>query len=77
MWTGDSPVGRQRPPLTRLNQFAIRTGKFSEKLDRIEKIYADEEDVPAAFTECLKTLRKRLLETRQKFEQDVVPPENF
>jgi len=27
-----------------------------EKLDRIDVIYTDEEDVPAAFTKCLKNL---------------------
>ena len=48
-------------------QFIIRIGKFLEKLDRMDAIYSEEKYVPAAFTDCLQLLRRRLTEARQKY----------
>jgi phosphoenolpyruvate carboxykinase (GTP) len=58
-------------------QFSIRIGKFLEKLERMDKIYSTEEDVPAAFYECIRELEKRLLEAKSRYKQDVVLPAAF
>jgi phosphoenolpyruvate carboxykinase (GTP) len=58
-------------------QFSIRIDKFLAKLDRMDKIYAEEQDIPEAFTACLKNLRRRLEEAREKFGMEEVPPEKF
>ena len=58
-------------------QFTIRIDKFLDKLDRMDKIYAEEEGVPEAFTSCLKNLRKRLEDTKAKFGENEIAPEKF
>ena len=55
-------------------QFTIRIQKFLEKLDRMDKIYAEEEDIPRAFSDCLAMLRRRLVEAREKYGSDAVSP---
>ena len=40
----------------------------------MKKIYADEEEIPQEFTDCLADLEKRLIEARQKHGKDIVPP---
>lgn len=59
------------------DQFTIRMDKFLDKLDRMDKIYAEEENVPEAFTSCLKMLRKRLADTKAKLGENEVLPEKF
>jgi phosphoenolpyruvate carboxykinase (GTP) len=58
-------------------QFTVRIGKFLDKLDRMDKIYSDEEDIPAAFTGCLADLRKRLLAAKEKYGKDIIEPGLF
>ncbi|MBN2581550.1 MAG: phosphoenolpyruvate carboxykinase (GTP) [Planctomycetes bacterium] len=53
--------------------FAIRCGKLIEKIDRIEKIYRSEIDVPDVLYRTLADQRKRLT-TLQKEKGDVVSP---
>ncbi len=59
------------------DQFTVRIDRFLAKLDRMDKIYAEEEGVPQAFTNCLKTLRKRLEEAKAKLGESEVFPEKF
>jgi len=58
-------------------QFSIRTDKFFEKLDRMEKIYSEESDVPEIFTTTLQRIRKRLSDAKEKFGKDVICPDEF
>ncbi len=58
-------------------QFTIRADRFLEKLSRMEAIYAAEEEVPAAFTGCLKMLRERLEQARAEHGTGEIPPERF
>jgi len=58
-------------------QFAIRVDKMLAKLDRIEAIYREEEDIPGAFLDHLTMERKRLQEVREKFGKDVILPNEF
>lgn len=55
-------------------QFSIRIQKFLEKIERMEKIYGDEEDIPQAFTNIMKDQKERLLSFRKKHGKDVVSP---
>jgi phosphoenolpyruvate carboxykinase (GTP) len=57
--------------------FTIRIGKFLEKMDRMDKIYMNEPDIPQEFTDILKTLRSRLETASEKFGKDNVSPEEF
>ncbi|MBN2552525.1 MAG: phosphoenolpyruvate carboxykinase (GTP) [Spirochaetales bacterium] len=58
-------------------QFAIRIDKFIEKIERMEQIYAEEQDVPEEFSGCLKTLKQRLSEARRRYGSGVVSPAAF
>ena len=58
-------------------QFSIRIDKFLEKIGRMEKIYAEEQEVPEDFTSCLQTLKNRLNEARKRYGQPVVAPAKF
>ncbi len=57
--------------------FSVRITKFLEKLDRMEGIYKDEENVPKEFTDTLEMLRKNLKDAQGKFGSDVILPEKF
>ncbi|MFH0874616.1 MAG: phosphoenolpyruvate carboxykinase (GTP) [archaeon] len=54
--------------------FSIRTEKLLDRLLRIEKIYADEQDVPIIFHEHLMQQRKRLAEAKEKFKKETITP---
>jgi phosphoenolpyruvate carboxykinase (GTP) len=58
-------------------QFSLRLDKFLEKMDRMDKVYAEEEGVPEEFLACLKNIRRRLEEAKKKFGKGVVEPEAF
>jgi phosphoenolpyruvate carboxykinase (GTP) len=58
-------------------QFSIRIDKFLEKIDRMEKIYAQEQEVPESFSDYLQTLKGRLVASRQKHNSGVVCPTAF
>ena len=55
-------------------QFSIRIQKFLEKIERMEKIYGEEEDIPQAFTNVLKDQKEKLVSFRNKYGKDVVSP---
>lgn len=55
-------------------QFAVRVTKLLEKQDRIEKIYAEEENVPDAFLQQIAAQRERLLQAREKHNKDIISP---
>jgi phosphoenolpyruvate carboxykinase (GTP) len=55
-------------------QFSIRIQKFLEKIERMEKIYGEEEDIPKVFTSVMKDQKERLLSFRKKHGKDVVSP---
>ncbi|MBN1158158.1 MAG: phosphoenolpyruvate carboxykinase (GTP) [Bacteroidales bacterium] len=55
-------------------QFSIRVKKFLEKIERMEKIYAEEEDIPKAFRDVMQDQKEKLLAFREKFGRDVVSP---
>jgi len=57
-----------------IKQFSIRVKKFLEKIERMEKIYSEEEDIPKAFTNVLKDQKERLLSFRGKYNKDIVSP---
>lgn len=57
--------------------FSIRISKLLERLDRIEKIYNEETDVPEIFHEHLEQQRKRLLEAKEEHKKDVISPFDF
>jgi phosphoenolpyruvate carboxykinase (GTP) len=58
-------------------QFAVRIGKFIEKLDRMEKVYAEEDDIPQEFTGKLAELKERFMAAQEKYGTDVILPEKF
>ena len=58
-------------------QFSIRIDRFLEKIDRMEKIYAEEQEVPASFSACLQALKTRLIESRRAYGRGVVSPTAF
>ena len=58
-------------------QFAIRVEKFQQKMDRIDKIYAGESDIPRDFLDTLSMLRKRLTDARTTAATDELPPGQF
>jgi phosphoenolpyruvate carboxykinase (GTP) len=55
-------------------QFAIRVVKLLERLDRVEQIYRQEENVPEAFWQEITRQRERLLEARKRWGKDVISP---
>lgn len=55
-------------------QFSIRAKKFLEKIERMEKIYAEEEDIPEAFMNVMKDQKNNLLTFIEKYRKDTVSP---
>ena len=55
-------------------QFSIRIEKFMEKIARMEKIYQEEEDIPAVFFDIMNDQKEKLLAFREKYGKDVVSP---
>jgi len=56
------------------NQFSIRVTKLLERLDRIEEIYKNENNVPEFFQKHIEQQRKRLNDARRKHKKDVISP---
>jgi phosphoenolpyruvate carboxykinase (GTP) len=56
-------------------QFSIRVNKYLEKLDRIEKLYSDEVEIPASFWEVHDRIKKRLEKLREFGE--ILSPDYF
>ena len=59
-----------------LQQFSLRVTKYLEKMERMSKIFENVE-MPAAFSEELKTQIERLREIKAKFGEDVISPFQF
>ncbi len=55
-------------------EFSIRIQKFLEKIDRIEKIFRSEANVPVLFFEKLEEQRKKLLKAKQAYGTDIISP---
>jgi phosphoenolpyruvate carboxykinase (GTP) len=58
-------------------QFSIRVSKNLERLDRVEGIYKEEENVPEVFMKHIEQQRQRLLDAKEKFGKDVIAPSEF
>ena len=58
-------------------QFSLKLRGLSERLGRIEKIYAEEEGVPNEFFEHLKQQKQQLLQTQIRYAKEVVSPLDF
>ncbi|MBD3310304.1 phosphoenolpyruvate carboxykinase (GTP) [Candidatus Woesearchaeota archaeon] len=58
-------------------QFSIRIAKLLKKLDRVEAIYREEEEIPQFFHDHIKQQRERLRQAREKFGKDVISPFEF
>jgi phosphoenolpyruvate carboxykinase (GTP) len=56
-----------------IQQFSIRVTKHLEKLDRMEKIYQDEEGIPDEFWVVHERIKNNLL----RLEGDILPPSSF
>jgi phosphoenolpyruvate carboxykinase (GTP) len=68
---------REYSPAEYEEQFSIRIDRFLEKLQRMEKIYAGEEEVPEDFRGCLETLEERLSRAKHSYGSGVIPPGSF
>ncbi len=55
-------------------QFSIRIQKFLEKIERMEKIYADEDDIPEAFQAVLKNQKEKLLACKEQYGKTTINP---
>ena len=58
-------------------EFAIRIQKWLEKLDRMEKIFNEEQDMPQDYFDELNQLKDRLLQAREKYGSNVISPSKF
>ena len=58
-------------------QFSIRVDKYLEKLERVERIFREEEDIPVVFWRHLEQQRKRLINAKKKHGKSVIPPGDF
>ncbi len=57
--------------------FSIRIEKLLGRLDRMEKIYGEESDIPHAFFEEITAQRKRLSSAKNEYNKDVITPFDF
>ena len=57
--------------------FSIRIEKLLNRLDRMEKIYGEESDIPQGFSEELNSQRERLSEAKNEYNKDVISPFDF
>lgn len=57
-----------------IDQFSLRIGKLIEKMERMEKLFKEEPNIPEFFWDILERQQKDLLEMREKFGKDVVSP---
>ena len=58
-------------------QFSIRVEKLIKRLDRIESIYKEEEDVPKIFYNHLNQQRDMLIKSKEKYGKDIISPFSF
>ncbi len=55
-------------------QFSIRIDKFLEKIGRMEKIYAEEEDIPKVFYDIMSDQKEKLISYKQKYGKATISP---
>jgi len=55
-------------------QFAIRTDKYLQKLDRMEELFSSEENMPEEFWTVHKSLRENVTALAEKFGKAVITP---
>ncbi|MBW2988896.1 phosphoenolpyruvate carboxykinase (GTP) [Candidatus Woesearchaeota archaeon] len=60
-----------------VEQFSIRAKRYLDKLERIESIYNEEENVPDMFKKQMDEQRQRLLDSIERFGKDVISPLEF
>jgi len=58
-------------------QFSIRADKFLEKMERVEKAYRVEDNIPDEFYAYLDKIRARLLAAKKKFGSGIIQPGEF
>lgn len=58
-------------------QFSIRVEYLIRRLERIEKIYLEEQDIPKIFHNHIEQQRERLLDAKIKFGKEVISPFDF
>jgi phosphoenolpyruvate carboxykinase (GTP) len=58
-------------------QFQIKIDQLLEKVERVEKIYQQEEDMPEEFLNHLNQEKERLAATKEKFGKDIISPFDF
>jgi phosphoenolpyruvate carboxykinase (GTP) len=57
--------------------FSVRVDKFLEKLDRVEKAYREEENIPDEFHAIMDMLHNRLTAAKAKYGKSIIPPGEF
>ena len=57
--------------------FSIRIRKLLNRLDRMEKIYGEESDIPQVFSEEINAQRGRLTAAENEYTKDVISPFEF
>jgi len=60
-----------------VKMFSIRIPQLLKRIDRIEAIFKDEEEVPEMFYTQLKEERQRLLEAKEQFGEEIISPFEF
>ena len=58
-------------------QFSIRVKNTLERLDRVEKIFREEQGIPELFYKHLDQQRQRLKDAQEKYKKDVLSPSSF
>ncbi len=58
-------------------QFSVKLDKYLDKMERIEKIFKEEKDIPQVFWDHFEQQKKRLEEAKKKFGKSVVQPVEF
>ena len=55
-------------------QFSLRVDKFLQKMERVEKVYREEDNIPGEFFANLENIRRRLEAAKRKFGSGVILP---
>jgi len=69
-------LGKDYTEVEYLQQFSLRVTKYLEKMERMIKIFENIE-MPAAFTEELKTQNERLKLAKAKYGEETISPFKF
>lgn len=58
-------------------QFCIRVTRLIDKIERMEKIFGDEQDIPEMFNDNMKQEKQRLLDAKEKFGKEILLPSDL